>query len=91
MIDQVTFLMDNYPIIKHLVAIMVICRIIFKPTFMILGKYVELTIEEDDDVKLKAFMKTKKYKMMAFIVDLIGSAKLPKIKESKPKCKVCQK
>lgn len=81
MIDQVTFLMDNYPIVKHLIAIMVVCRIIFKPTFMILGKYVELTVEEDDNVKLKKFMNSKTYKMMAFIADMLVSAKLPKIKK----------
>lgn len=81
MIDQVTFLLQNYPWIRHLVAIMIMCRVLFKPAFAILGKYVELTIEENDDIKLKKFMKSKAYKMLTFIVDLAASIKLPKIKE----------
>jgi hypothetical protein len=80
MIDQVQFLLEQYPMLQHLVAIMVICRIIFKPLFAILGKYVELTLEEDDDKKLHKIMKSKAYKMTAFIVDMLASVKLPKIK-----------
>ena len=83
MVDQVTFLMNQYPWLQHIVAVAVICRIIFKPLFSILGKYVELTVEEDDNNKLHDFMKTKKYKMMAFIVDLFASVKLPKVKKGK--------
>ena len=83
MISQVEFLLQNYPWIQHVVAVLIICRVVFKPLFAILGKYVELTIEEDDDVKLKKFMKSKTYKMLAFIVDLAASVKLPKIKEKK--------
>lgn len=83
MIDQLTFLLQNYPWIQHVVAILIVCRIVFKPLFAILSKYVELTVEEDDNVKLKKFMKTKTYKMLAFIVDLGASIKLPKIKEKK--------
>ena len=80
MIDQLQFLLEQYPMLQHLVAIMIICRIIFKPLFAILGKYVELTLEEDDDKKLHKIMKSKAYKMTAFIVDLAASVKLPKIK-----------
>ena len=80
MIDQVTFLLEQYPMLQHVVAIMVICRIVFKPLFQILGKYVELTIEEEDDKKLHKIMNSKAYKMTAFIVDMIASVKLPKIK-----------
>ncbi len=81
MIDQLTFLMQNYPMLQHLIAIMVVSRIIFKPIFAILGKYVELTVEDNDNKKLNKFMKTKTYKMMAFIVDMLGSVKLPKVKK----------
>lgn len=80
MIDQVAFLLEQYPMLQHVVAIMVICRIVFKPLFQILGKYVELTIEEEDDKKLHKIMNSKAYKMTAFIVDLTSSIKLPKIK-----------
>jgi len=83
MIDQVTFLMNAYPWIQHIVAIMVVCRIIFKPLFTILSKYVELTVEEDDNKKLNKFMASKAYKMIAFVVDLLASVKLPKVKKGK--------
>ena len=79
--EQVAFLLQTYPILQHVIAVMVICRIVFKPIFSILGKYVELTIEEVDDKKLHKFMKSKTYKMLAFIVDMLASVKLPKIKK----------
>jgi hypothetical protein len=79
--EQVAFLLQTYPILQHVIAVMVICRIVFKPIFSILGKYVELTIEEDDDKKLHKFMRSKTYKMLAFIVDMLASVKLPKIKK----------
>jgi len=79
--EQVAFLLQTYPILQHVIAAMVICRIVFKPIFSILGKYVELTIEEDDDKKLHKFMRSKTYKMLAFIVDMLASVKLPKIKK----------
>ncbi len=83
MVDQLTFLLASYPWLQHLVAVMVVCRIIFKPLFAILGKYVELTVDEDDNKKLNKFMKTKTYKMLAFIVDMLASVKLPKVKGKK--------
>lgn len=79
MISQLEFLMQN-EWIRYSITAMVMLRLIFKPLFAILGKYVELTVEEDDDNKLKKFMNTKTYKMLAFIVDLTASIKLPKIK-----------
>jgi len=81
MIDQVTFLLQQYPWLQHVVAVMVLCRIVFKPVFAILGRYVELTLEEDDDKKLHKIMKSKAYKMTAFTVDMLASVKLPKIKK----------
>ena len=81
MLDQLSFILQQYPWLQHVVAVMVVCRLVFKPTFQILGKYVELTVEEDDNKKLNKFMKSKTYKMLAFVVDLAASVKLPKIKD----------
>ncbi len=78
--DQIEFLLQTYPMLQHVIAIMVICRVVFKPLFAILGRYVELTVEQDDNKKLHKFMGTKTYKMMVFIVDLAASAKLPTLK-----------
>lgn len=81
MIDQVTWILQQYPWLQHVVAVMVVCRIVFKPFFALLAKYVELTIEEDDNKKLHKFMKTKTYKMLVFMTDMISSVKLPKLKK----------
>lgn len=83
MVDQLTFILQQYPWLQHVIAIMAICRIVFKPLFQILGKYVELTVNEDDNKKLSNFMNTKTYKMIVFIVDLVASVKLPKVKRKK--------
>lgn len=80
MIDQITWLLQQYPWLQQLVAAIVVCRIVFKPLFKILEKWVELTIEEDDNKKLHKIMKSKGYKMAAFIVDMLVSVKLPKLK-----------
>lgn len=72
--------METYPFLQHLVAVMVLCRVVFKPLFAILGKYVELTVEEDDNKKLHKFMQSKTYKMLSFIVDLVSSIRLPQVK-----------
>lgn len=79
MISQLEFIMQN-DWVRYAVTAMVMLRLVFKPLFAILGKYVELTVEEDDNSKLKKFMNTKTYKMLAFIVDLTASIKLPRIK-----------
>ena len=76
--EQITFLFDNYPIIRHIAAFMFVSRIVFKPLFAIAAKYVELTVEEEDNEKLAKIMNTKAYKMVAFIIDLTSSIKLPK-------------
>ena len=81
MVDQLTFIINQYPILAHVLAGMAIARMLFKPIFAILQKYFELTVEEDDNNKLKKFMKTKTYKMLAFLVDYFSSAKLPMIKK----------
>ncbi len=81
MIDQLTFLMQTYPWIQNLIAALVVARIVFKPTFAILGKYVELTVEDNDNKKLNKFMKSKTYKMIAFIADLAASVKMPSVKK----------
>jgi hypothetical protein len=68
---------------QHIVAVMVVSRIVFKPAFKILARYVELTVEKDDNKKLHKIMDSKAYKMAAFIIDMLASVKLPEIKKGK--------
>lgn len=80
LISQVEFLLQ-YDVIRYTVIAMVLLRIVFKPVFLILGKYVELTVEKDDDKKLHKIMDSKAYKMLAFIVDISASVKMPTLKK----------
>ena len=79
MVEQFEFLMQ-YEWFEYLVMVVVFGRIIFKPVFSLLGKYVELTVEMEDDKKLKKIMDSKWYKMLAYAVDMASSVKLPKVK-----------
>jgi len=75
--DQLLYLMAEYPILKDLVLYMVLARLVFKPVFTILAKYVELTVEVEDDKKLAKIMDSKWYKLISFSLDLTLSIKLP--------------
>jgi hypothetical protein len=78
--DQLAFLMNEYPFVKDIVVFMVTCRLVFKPIFTFLGRYVKLTIEQEDDKKLHNIMNTKWYKILVILTDMIASIKLPKLK-----------
>ena len=78
--DQFVFLMEQYPVIKDIVAVMVLCRIVFKTVFTVAQKYVDFTVTKEDDKKLHKIMDSKYYKITSFLVDLLASVKLPKIK-----------
>jgi len=79
MVEQFRFLMQ-YEWFEYAVILIVFGRMVFKPIFSLLGKYVELTVEMEDDKKLKRIMNTKWYKMLAYAVDMTGSIKLPQTK-----------
>ena len=74
--DQLLYLMQEYPIINNIVIVIVLARLIFKPLFAILAKYVELTVETEDNSKLAKIMDSKWYKLTAFALDLTLSIKL---------------
>lgn len=78
--EQIEYLMQ-YDWIKTTITVMILSRIVFKTIFTILGKYVELTIEVDDNKKLAKVLDSKWYKLMSFIVDMTLSCKLPKRKK----------
>jgi hypothetical protein len=79
LIGQMDYILQ-YELIRHLILVMVVARLVFKPVFAILGKYVELTIEEEDNKKLHRLMSSKGYKLAVFVVDMMASVKLPKLK-----------
>lgn len=77
--EQLEFLMQ-YEWVRTAIVVMIISRIVFKSIFTILGKYVELTVDIEDDKKLAKIMDSKWYKLAAFAIDLTLSVKLPKKK-----------
>ena len=79
--DQFTFIFQEYPVVQDIVAIMVMCRIVFKTVITVAEKYVEFTVSKEDDKKLHQIMDTKYYKAAVFLVDLLASVKLPKLKK----------
>lgn len=80
LISQLDFILQ-YDWVRYTMVAMVIMRIIFKPLFAILAKYVELTVKEEDNEKLNKIMSSKWYKLTAFAVDLFASVKMPKLKD----------
>ena len=82
LMSQLDYILQ-YDWVRYTMTAMVIFRMVFKPIFTIASKYVELTVEYDDDKKLKKFMNTKTYKMLVFVVDLLASVKMPKVKKDK--------
>ena len=79
--DQFTFIFQEYPVVQNIVAIMVMCRIVFKTVFTVAEKYVEFTVSKEDDKKLHQIMDTRYYKAAVFLVDLLASVKLPTLKK----------
>ncbi len=78
--DQLEFLMQTYPIIKHLLAWFFIARIANKTVFAALQKYVELTPEIKDNKWFIKITENKYYKIFSFVLDMSLSIKLPKSK-----------
>lgn len=74
--DQLEVLMLEYPVVRYIVIAMICARLVFKPIFTILAKYVELTVETEDNTKLAKIMESKWYKLTAFALDLTLSIKL---------------
>lgn len=86
--EQFEFMMQ-YDWFRYTIMIIVTSRMVFKPLFTIAAKYVELSVELEDDKKLAKVMDSKWYKMAVFLVDLIGSAKMP-VRKNKS-CDKCDK
>ena len=78
--EQFEFMMQ-YDWFRYTIMIIVTSRMVFKPLFTIAAKYVELSVELEDDKKLAKVMNSKAYKMLAFIFDYAASIKLPKKKD----------
>ena len=68
-----------------MVMLVVFGRLAFKPIFSLASKYVELSVEMEDDKKLAKIMNSKWYKMLSYAVDMTASVKLPEKKKKTTK------
>lgn len=53
-------------------------RLINKPLFSMLKMYAKMTVDESDDKAIEAVEKSKAYSVFTYILDYLGSVKVPK-------------
>jgi len=76
--SQIDFIFNQYPAIKHIVAVYFIIRMINKPLFAFIGKYVQLSEGVKDDEIFNKIVNSKAYKLISFALDISLSIKIPK-------------
>lgn len=69
---------QQYPIISTIIFIVGGLRIIFKPLVAIIQNYVDYTPSPKDNEFLKKVMESFLYQKFVWLIDYIGSIKLPK-------------
>ncbi len=67
----------QFPWFVQLVVVMGSLRLVFKPIFALVERYIADSPSKDDDAKLAAVKASPIYKALSFIVDLLLSVKLP--------------
>lgn len=76
--EQIDFILTTYPQARYILAWYLIIRLVNKPLFLIVEKYVSLTETTKDNEFLEKLYKTPLYKLFRFSMDLGFSIKLPK-------------
>lgn len=69
---------QQYPIVASIVFVMGLARLVNKPIFAIAHSIVEATPSDSDDKVLAEVEASKIYKGVSFVLDYVGSIKLPK-------------
>jgi hypothetical protein len=76
--DAIHGFLAQYPILMHIVVVMGMMRMVFKPLTIAIQSYVD---NSDDGGKDNAFWEKVKanpiYKGLAFVLDYVGSIKIP--------------
>lgn len=70
-------LVQKYPLLMSVIAVMGTLRLINKPLFTFLRTFVSATPGSWDDRLLNEVEQSKAYKVISFILDYLGSIKLP--------------
>jgi hypothetical protein len=79
----VIWLAGQFPIVTSILAVMVVCRVIFKPLSLIIDNVVEETPSKGDNIIWDKIKNSMIYKAIAWTIDLLASVKLPKAEEKK--------
>ena len=80
--------MEKWPFMATVVGIMGTARLVLKPIFSALPKFVDTTPWEWDNALLQKVLNSKAYPVVAWLFDYIASIKLPKKPEAKEAPKV---
>lgn len=73
-------LITKYPVVLSVVSVVGILRLIMKPLFVFFKEVVDATPTRLDNEFLDKVMQSKIYSMVAFLLDYLGSIKLPEKK-----------
>jgi len=71
-------LAGQYGVLMQIISIMGVLRLVFKPLMTFLQAVVAATPTPADDTWLAAFMNSKAYNVVTFVIDWVASIKLPK-------------
>lgn len=68
----------QYPVIASIIFFIGLARLVFKPLFAIARSVTQATPSASDDKFLDEVESSKIYKAISFVLDYVGSIKLPK-------------
>ena len=71
-------LMQSFPILSSVIVWVGVARLIFKPLQKLVGAIVEATTTKSDDALWLKIKDHWAYKGFAYLLDYLGSVKLPK-------------
>lgn len=69
--------MEKYPQVVSVLVVIGALRVVFKPLIAVLQAYVDYTVDPKDNELLAKFLDSSVYKAVAYLLDLVGSIKLP--------------
>lgn len=69
---------EKYPVLSSIVFIIGAMRVVFKPIMSAIQAYVEYTPNTNDNEMLKKIMDSYIYQKLVWLIDYVGSIKLPK-------------
>jgi hypothetical protein len=78
MLEIITELLDKAPWLQTVFIVIGVLRVVFKPLFSLLQAAALATPTLKDDSIIKDIMESKIYLGIAYVLDYLGSIKLPK-------------